>query len=59
MSTLQEKGMQVYKPNAKEMAMFKDATQKPVIEYIEKQVGKPWVDKVMKAVQEAEAELAK
>jgi tripartite ATP-independent transporter DctP family solute receptor len=58
-STLQEKGMQVYRPNEKEMAMFKDATQKPVIEYIEKQVGKPWVDKVMKAVQEAEAELAK
>jgi tripartite ATP-independent transporter DctP family solute receptor len=58
-SQLQEKGMQVYKPNAKEMAMFKDATQKPVIEYIEKQVGRPWVDKVMKAVQEADAELAK
>jgi hypothetical protein len=51
--------MQVYRPNEKEMAMFKDATQKPVIEYIEKQVGRPWVDKVMKAVQEAEAELAK
>jgi len=58
-SQLQEKGMQVYKPNEKEMAMFKDATQKPVIEYIEKQVGRPWVDKLMKAVQEAEAELAK
>lgn len=58
-SQLQEKGMQVYKPTPKEMAMFKDATQKPVIEYIEKQVGKPWIDKVMKAVQEAETELAK
>jgi TRAP-type transport system periplasmic protein len=58
-SQLQEKGMQVYKPNQKEMTMFRDATQKPVIEYIEKQVGKPWIDKVMKAVQEADAELAK
>ena len=58
-SQLQEKGMQVYKPNEKEMAMFKDATQKPVIEYIESQVGRAWVDKVMKAVKDAEAELAK
>jgi TRAP-type transport system periplasmic protein len=58
-SQLQEKGMQVYRPNPKEMAMFREATQKPVIEYIEKQVGKPWIDKVMKAVQEAEAEIAK
>jgi TRAP-type transport system periplasmic protein len=56
---LREKGMTVYKPSAREMAMFKDATQKPVIEYIEKQVGRPWVDKLMKAVHEAEVELAK
>ncbi len=58
-SQLKEKGMQVYKPNQKELAMFRDATQKPVIEYIESQVGKTWVDKVMKATHEAETELAK
>ncbi len=58
-SLVKEKGMQVYKPNQKEMAAFKDATQKPVIEHIEKQVGKPWIDKVMKAVKEAEGELAR
>ena len=54
-----EKGMEIYSPNTKERAMFRDAAQKPVIEYIEKQIGKTWVDKLLKAVKEAETELAK
>ncbi len=58
-STLKEKGMEVYSPNPKERAMFRDAAQKPVIEYVEKQIGRAWIDKLMKAVKEAEAELAK
>jgi TRAP-type transport system periplasmic protein len=56
---LKEKGMEVYSPTPKERAMFVDATQKPVLEYLEKQVGKVWIDKVLKAVKEVEAELAK
>jgi TRAP-type transport system periplasmic protein len=56
---LQEKGMQVYKPNAAELNAFRQATQKPVIEYIEKQIGKAWIDKLQKAVKDAEAALAK
>jgi len=56
---LQEKGMQIYKPNAKELDAFRQATQKPVIEYVEKQIGKTWIDKLQKAVKAAEAELAK
>jgi TRAP-type C4-dicarboxylate transport system substrate-binding protein len=56
---LKEKGMEIYSPTVKEKAMFKEATQKPVLEYIEKQVGKIWVDKIMKATKEAEAELSK
>jgi tripartite ATP-independent transporter DctP family solute receptor len=56
---LQEKGMQIYKPNAKELDAFRQATQKPVIDYIEKQIGKPWIDKLQKAVKAAEADLAK
>jgi hypothetical protein len=39
--------------------MFREAAQKPVMEYIEKQIGKEWIDKLMKAVKEAEQELAK
>jgi TRAP-type transport system periplasmic protein len=56
---LKEKGMEVYVPSAKEKAMFRDAAQKPVIEFLEKQVGKTWIDKLMKAIKEAEVELAK
>jgi len=58
-SQLKEKGMEVYSPTPKERAMFRDAAQKPVIEYVEKQIGRAWIDKLMKAVKEAEAELTK
>jgi TRAP-type transport system periplasmic protein len=54
---LKEKGMEIYSPTAKEKAMFREASQKPVIDYLEKQVGRTWIDKVMKAVKEAEAAL--
>jgi len=56
---LKEKGMEIYSPTAKEKEMFREASQKPVIEYLEKQFGKTWIDKVMKAVREAESELAR
>jgi tripartite ATP-independent transporter DctP family solute receptor len=59
MAQLKEKGMEIYSPNPKERAMFREAAQKPVMEYIEKQIGKEWIDKLMKAVKEAEQELAK
>jgi len=59
LAQLKEKGMEVYSPNPKERAMFRDAAQKPVIDYIEKQIGKTWIDKLMRAVKEAEAEVAK
>lgn len=58
-SQLKEKGMEIYSPNPKERALFREAAQKPVIEYIEKQIGRAWIDKLMKAVKEAEAELTK
>ena len=58
-SMLKEKGMEVYTPNAKERAQFKELAQKPVMDYIEKQIGRPWIDKLFKAVKEAEADLAK
>ena len=56
---LKEKGMEVYVPTAREKAMFRDAAQKPVIEFLKKQVGNRWIDKLMKAIKEAEAELAR
>lgn len=54
---LKEKGMEIYSPTPKERALFREAAQKPVMEYIEKQIGRTWIDKLMKAVKEAEAEL--
>ena len=56
---LRDKGMEVYVPTAKEKAAFRDAAQKPVIEYLEKQVGRPWIDKVLNAVKATERDLEK
>ena len=56
---LKEKGMEIYVPTAKEKSLFRDAAQKPVIEYLEKQIGKTWIDKVMKATKEAETDVEK
>jgi tripartite ATP-independent transporter DctP family solute receptor len=58
-SELQAKGMEVYAPNNAEAAQFKAATQAPVIDYVEKQIGRAWIDKLFKAIKEAEADLAK
>lgn len=58
-SQLRDKGMEVYSPTPHERNLFREAAQKPVIEYVEKQVGRIWIDKLMKAIKEAEAELAK
>jgi tripartite ATP-independent transporter DctP family solute receptor len=56
---LKEKGMEIYTPTAKEKDLFRQATQKPVIDYLVGQIGQTWIDKVMKAVKEAEAEVEK
>jgi TRAP-type transport system periplasmic protein len=56
---LKEKGMEIYAPTAKEKAMFREAAQGPIIEYLEKQIGRTWIDKILKAVKEAEAVVGK
>jgi TRAP-type C4-dicarboxylate transport system substrate-binding protein len=58
-SDLLEKGMQIYSPNAAELAQFRAATQKPVMDYVESQIGRTWIDKLLKAIKVAEADLAK
>ncbi len=55
---LKDKGMEVYSPTAAEKAQFRAAAQPPVIEYLEKQVGRSWIDKVLSAVKQTEAALA-
>lgn len=56
-SKLKEQGMMVYSPTSEERAEFKKATQGPVIEWMKGQIGSEWIDKVMQAVDQAEAKL--
>jgi tripartite ATP-independent transporter DctP family solute receptor len=56
---LKDKGMEVYVPTAAQKAQFRAVAQPAVIEYLEKQIGRTWIDKVLNAVKEAEASLEK
>jgi tripartite ATP-independent transporter DctP family solute receptor len=56
-SKLKELGMEVYSPTADERAEFKKLTQAPVLEWMKTQIDPQWIEKVMKAVEQAEAEL--
>jgi tripartite ATP-independent transporter DctP family solute receptor len=55
---LKEKGMEVYTPTAAEKAQFRKVAQPAVIEYLEKQIGRPWIDKILNAVKQVETALA-
>jgi tripartite ATP-independent transporter DctP family solute receptor len=55
---LKEKGMEVYAPTPAEKAQFRASAQPAVIDYLEKQIGRPWIDKVLNAVKQTEAALA-
>lgn len=46
---LQAKGMEVYTPTEKEIQMFKEATQKPVIDWMKTRVDPALIDEIMKA----------
>ena len=56
---LTKQGMEVYAPTPEEREQFKKMTQQPVIEWMKGEVDNAWIDGVLKAVAEAEAELAK
>ena len=57
---LKDHGMEVYAPTPAEKAAFKAAAQPAIIEYLDKQLGgHTWIDKVLAAVKEAEATVAK
>jgi C4-dicarboxylate-binding protein DctP len=51
---LQDKGMQIYTPTDKELQLFREATQKPVIEFISTKIDKKWVDTALKSAKDAE-----
>jgi TRAP-type C4-dicarboxylate transport system substrate-binding protein len=56
---LKDHGMEIYTPTPAQKAQFQAAAQPPVIEYLEKQIGRTWIDRVLKAVKNTEAALAK
>ena len=53
--TLKEKGVTVYTPTADELAQFKVATQKPIIDWLKTTVDPKWVDAILAAVKDVEA----
>jgi C4-dicarboxylate-binding protein DctP len=54
---IEEKGMKVYAPTAKEKLTFKTASQKPVVDFLRTKMDKAWIDNVFKATEAAEKEL--
>jgi TRAP-type C4-dicarboxylate transport system substrate-binding protein len=54
---IQEKGMKVYAPTAKEKETFKVASQKPVVEFLKTKMDPSWIDRAFKATEQAEKEL--
>jgi C4-dicarboxylate-binding protein DctP len=51
-------GMQVYNPSKDDMAAFKKTAQPPVMKKVEEMIGREWIDKLLKAIDQAEKELA-
>jgi hypothetical protein len=53
--------MEVYAPTDKELQMFRDKSQKPVIEFLEKtfaekNVDKKWIDMALRSARDSEKE---
>ncbi|NLC50851.1 MAG: DctP family TRAP transporter solute-binding subunit [Firmicutes bacterium] len=50
--------MEIYEPTLEEIDAFRQATQEPVIKFIEEDVDDPaWIDKILKAAEEANRKL--
>jgi tripartite ATP-independent transporter DctP family solute receptor len=57
--SLQDKGMEVYSPTDKELQMFRDKSQKPVLEFLDKtfadkKIDKKWIDLALKSAKASE-----
>ncbi|OIQ63247.1 C4-dicarboxylate-binding periplasmic protein precursor [mine drainage metagenome] len=52
---LKDKGVAVYTPTPAEIAQFRVATQKPVIDWLKTKVDPAWIDGIQAAVKVAEA----
>jgi len=59
--SLQEKGMEIYSPTPKELQMFRDRSQRPVLEFLEKtftdkKIDKKWINLALKSAKDSEKE---
>jgi tripartite ATP-independent transporter DctP family solute receptor len=57
--SLQDKGMEVYSPTDKELQMFREKSQKPVLEFldktfVDKKIDKKWIDMALKSSKASE-----
>jgi C4-dicarboxylate-binding protein DctP len=59
MQFLSSHGMEIYFPTPEERATFKDAAQEPVLQWMRDndKIENEWIDKLLKAVAEAEKKL--
>ena len=55
---MKARGIQIYSPNAEEMAEFTKLSQAAGLEFLEKNAGKEWVQKLIQATDEAKKTLA-
>ena len=52
------KGLKVHQPSADEQKMFREAAQPAAVQVIAKKIGQEWVDRALKAAQDANAAVA-
>jgi tripartite ATP-independent transporter DctP family solute receptor len=56
-SALREEGFEIYSPTSAEKEQFRQAAQGPVIEWMKTQIDPAWIEKLLAAVNKAEAEI--
>ena len=57
--TLKKQGVQVYTPTAEEFERFRKLGRPPAEELVRKEIGNDWVDRALRAVDEAEKDIGK
>jgi tripartite ATP-independent transporter DctP family solute receptor len=58
LSFMKSRGIEIYSPTKEELKEFIKVSQPPCLSYLEKNVGKEWVQKLLRASREAEEALA-
>ena len=54
LKTIADAGVKIYTPNGEEFEKFRKATREPVMQLLKQKVDQEWIDKMLKAINEAE-----